>query len=138
MGRLSQPRVRCAARTGRAGTVPAVPVTRFARLGSWVYRRRRLVVGLWLAAVAVLAPLAPQLQGALASGGFVAQNSEAIRAGNELAAWLPRRPRSELFVVAPHADIPKLRQTIAPLARFPHVVVPPGGPQIVRSRTGPA
>jgi len=115
-----------------------VPVTRFARLGSWVYRRRRLVVALWLAAVVVLAPLAPQLQGALASGGFIAQDSEAVKAGNELASWLPRRPRSELLVVAPHGDVAKLRQTIAPLLHFPHVVVPPAGPAIVRSPTGPA
>jgi putative drug exporter of the RND superfamily len=103
-----------------------------------VYRRRRLVVGLWLAAVAVLAPLAPQLQGALASGGFIAQDSEAVRAGNMLYRWLPRRPQSELLVVAPRGDVADLRRTIAPLRHFPHVAVPPAGPVIVRSRRGPA
>jgi putative drug exporter of the RND superfamily len=123
---------------GRTGTVHPVPAQRFASLGSWVYRRRRLVVGLWLAAVVVLAPLAPQLQGVLASGGFVAQDSEAVKAGNMLYRWLPGRPRSELVVVAPRGNVADLRRTIAPLARFPHVVVPPGGPRIVRSHRGPA
>jgi len=113
-------------RRGRTGTVHAVPAQRFASLGSWVYRRRRLVVGLWLAAVVVLAPLAPRLQGILAPGGFVAQHSEAVKAGNMLYRWLPQRPRSELVVVAPNGDVADLRRTIAPLARFPHVVLPPG------------
>jgi uncharacterized membrane protein YdfJ with MMPL/SSD domain len=121
-----------------AGTVRRVPAQRFASLGRWVYRRRRLVVGLWLAAVLGLAPLAPRLQGVLASGGFVAQDSEAVKAGNMLYRWLPRRPRSELVVVAPDGNVAGLRRTIAPLAGFPHVVAPPGGPRIVRSRRGPA
>jgi RND superfamily putative drug exporter len=125
-------------RRGPTGTVHPVPAQRFASLGSWVYRRRRLVIGLWLAAVVVLAPLAPRLQGILAPGGFVAQDSEAVRAGNMLYRWLPQRPRSELVVVAPNGDVADLRRTIAPLARFPHVVLPPGGPRIVRSHRGPA
>ena len=123
---------------GPRGYGSAVPAQRFASLGRWVYRRRRLVVGLWLAAVAVLAPLAPQLQGILAPGGFVAQDSEAVRAGNMLYRWLPQRPRSELVVVAPDGNVADLRRTIAPLAHFPHVVLPPSGPRIVRSRRGRA
>jgi RND superfamily putative drug exporter len=115
-----------------------VPAQHFASLGRWVYRRRRLVVGLWLAAVAVLAPLAPQLQGVLASGGFIAQDSEAVQAGNMLYRWLPQRPRSELIVVAPSGNVADLRRTIAPLARFPHVDLPPSGPRIVRARRGHA
>ena len=94
------------------------------------------MVGLWLAAVALLAPLAPQLQGILASGGFIAQDSEAVQAGNMLYRWLPQRPRSELIVVAPDGNVAGLRRTIAPLVRFPHVVLPPTGPRIVRSRGG--
>jgi len=96
------------------------------------------VVGLWLAAVALLAPLAPQLQGILASGGFIAQDSEAVKAGNLLYRWLPQRPRSELIVVAPNGNVADLRRTVAPLVRFPHVVLPPTGPRIVRSRNGHA
>jgi RND superfamily putative drug exporter len=103
-----------------------------------VYRRRRLVVALWLVAVCVLAPLAPRLQGSLASGGFIAQDSEAVRAGNMLNGWLPNRPQSELLVVAPRGDVADLRRAIAPLRHFPHVALPPSGPVIVRSRTGPA
>jgi uncharacterized membrane protein YdfJ with MMPL/SSD domain len=103
-----------------------------------VYRRRRLVVAVWLAAVAVLAPLAPQLQGALASGGFIAQDSEAVRAGNMLNRWIPRRPQSELVVVAPDGDVADLRETIAPLRHFPHADLPASGPAIVRSHRGPA
>ena len=123
-------------RAGVGGYGSRVPAQRFASLGRWVYRRRRVVVGLWLAAVALLAPLAPQLQGILASGGFIAQDSEAVRAGNMLYRWLPQRPRSELIVVAPNGNVADLRRTIAPLVRFPHVVLPPTGPRIVRSRRG--
>jgi len=125
-------------RRAAPGYGSSVPAQRFASLGRWVYRRRRLVVGLWLAAVAVLAPLAPQLQGILAPGGFVAQDSEAVKAGNMLYRWLPQRPRSELIVVAPHGNVADLRRTIAPLVRFPHVVLPPAGPRIVHARRGPA
>jgi len=123
-------------RAGAGGYGSRVPAQRFASLGRWVYRRRRVVVGLWLAAVALLAPLAPQLQGILASGGFIAQDSEAVQAGNMLYRWLPQRPRSELIVVAPNGNVTDLRRTIAPLVRFPHVVLPPTGPRIVRSRRG--
>jgi uncharacterized membrane protein YdfJ with MMPL/SSD domain len=115
-----------------------VPASRFAAFGRWVYRRRRLVVGVWLVAVAVLVPLAPQLQGALAAGGFIAQDSEAVRAGNLLHTWMPRRPQAELVVVAPRGSAADLRRTIAPLRHFPHVVLPPSGAVIVRSRVGPA
>ncbi|HEY3765797.1 MAG TPA: MMPL family transporter [Gaiellales bacterium] len=115
-----------------------MPAHRFASLGRWVYRRRRLVVGLWLAAVVVLAPLAPLLPGSLAAGGFIAQDSEAVRAGNDLARWLPNRPRSELIVVAPRGNVADLRRTIAPLMHFPHVRLPPSGPVIVRSHSGRA
>jgi RND superfamily putative drug exporter len=123
---------------GRRRYGSAVPAPRFASLGRWVYRHRRLVIALWLAAMAVLAPLAPQLQGALASGGFVAQDSEAVRAGNLLNRWLPSRPQSELLVVAPQGNVADLRRAIAPLRGFPHLAVPASGPVIVRSRTGPA
>ena len=136
MRRPQPPLVRVGAARRRYGS--RVPDQRFASLGRWVYRRRRLVVALWLVAMAVLAPLAPQLQGALASGGFVAQDSEAVRAGNMLNRWLPHRPQSELLVVAPHGDVADLRRAIAPLRGFPHLAVPPSGPVIVRSRTGPA
>ena len=123
---------------GPPGYGSRVPASRFASLGRWVYRRRRLVVAAWLVAVAVLAPLAPQLQGALASGGFIAQDSEAVRAGTLLDRWIPGRPQSELVVVAPRGNVRKLRRTIAPLRHFPNVDLPASGPAIVRSRRGPA
>jgi uncharacterized membrane protein YdfJ with MMPL/SSD domain len=111
---------------------------RFAALGRLVYRRRRRVLAAWLVGLAVLAPLAPRLQGALAAGGFNAQGSEAIRAGELLHRWIPGRPQAQLVVVSPQGRVAALRRALAPLARFPHVVLPPGGPAIVRSTRGPA
>ncbi|HUZ84368.1 MAG TPA: hypothetical protein VMU66_06710, partial [Gaiellales bacterium] len=108
-------------------------------LGRWVYRRRRLVVAVWLVAMVVLVPLAPRLQSALASGGFVAQDSEAVHAGGMLQHWLPRRPRAQLVVVSATADVAAFRRAVEPALRVPHVVRPgPGGLRVVRSTRGTA
>ena len=94
--------------------------------------------GLWLAAVAVLAPLAPQLQGALASGGFVAQDSEAVRAGNMLNRWLPAGPSRSSLVVAPRRQRRRPAPHDRAAARASRTsTLPPSGPRIVRSRTRP-
>jgi RND superfamily putative drug exporter len=111
---------------------------RFARLGRAVYRHRRRVVAAWAVALVALVPLAPRLQGALASGGFVAQDSEAVRAGDRLARWVPGRPEAVLVVVAETGDAAVLRRAVAPLAGFPHVLAGPGGPRVVTSADGTA
>jgi putative drug exporter of the RND superfamily len=108
------------------------------RLGRLIYRRRRVVVAAWLAALLVLAPLAPRVQGALASGGFIAQGSEAVRAGDALQRWVPGRPQSVLVVVTPSGDVAALRRAVAPLHGFPHLVPSPGGAPITRSPRGDA
>ena len=110
----------------------------FAALGRLVYRHRRRVVAGWLVALAALAPLTPRLQGALAPGGFTAQTSEAVRAGDMLANWLPGRARSQLVVVSPSGDLQRLRKAVVLLRSYPHVLDQPGGVQIVRSHRGPA
>jgi uncharacterized membrane protein YdfJ with MMPL/SSD domain len=115
-----------------------MPEMSFAAFGRWVHRRRRWVAAAWLVALVGLGPLAPRLQGALASGGFNADGSEAIRAADELHRWIPGRPQSRLAVVAPDGDVAALRRAVAPLAHFPHVITGPGGPVVVRSRTGTA
>ena len=111
---------------------------RFAALGRVMYRRRRAVLAAWLTGLAVFGPLAPRLEGVLAAGGFNAQGSEAVRTADLLHRWIPGRPQAQLVVVSPQGDVPALRRAVAPLRRFPHVVLPPGGPRIVRSPRGAA
>ncbi len=109
--------------------------TLFDSLGGWIYRRRRPVLAAWLAALLVLAPLAPRLQGSLASGGFIAQGSEAVRASEALQRAVPARPRSVLLVVARTHDLAGFRAAVAPAAHLAGVT---GSPRIVRASNGGA
>ncbi len=52
----------------------------FLQLGYTMYRRRRLVVGLWLVLVLLSLPLAPRVAGVLAVGGFSNERMEASQA----------------------------------------------------------
>lgn len=119
-----------------AGRVyPGAPVSQgFERLGGWIYTRRRWVLGAWLVALLCLGPLAPRLQDSLGSGGFIAQDSEAVQAGDELRQLFPDRPRSYLLVVADTGDAAALRRTVTPalggladVVGPPRIVVAPGG-----------
>ena len=73
-------------------------MTPFDRLGRFVARRARWVVGAWALVVLVALPLAPQVPGKLSAGGFILDDLESARAksllGRELGA-----PPSALVVV---------------------------------------
>jgi putative drug exporter of the RND superfamily len=108
----------------------------FSRLGRAVYRHRRATIAAWLVALAVLAPFAPRLQGALAAGGFIANGSEAVEAGNELQTLVPARPESLIVVVADRGGTRALRPAVAPLAGLPELL--PGSPSFLRAPGGRA
>ncbi len=55
-------------------------MTVFERIGRFAYRRRWLVVGLWLLLLLVAVPLAPRASGALHAGGFNLADLESSRA----------------------------------------------------------
>ena len=73
-------------------------VTPFDRLGRFVARRARWVVGAWALVVLAALPLAPQVPGRLSAGGFILDDLESARAkallGRELDA-----PPSALVIV---------------------------------------
>jgi len=73
-------------------------VTPFDRLGRFVVRRARWVVGGWAVLLLLALPLAPQLPGRLSAGGFILDDLESARAkallGTELGV-----PPSALVVV---------------------------------------
>ncbi|MFL5709846.1 MAG: MMPL family transporter [Chloroflexota bacterium] len=73
-------------------------MTPFDRLGRFVVRRARWVVGAWAVLLVLALPLAPQLPGRLSAGGFILDDLESARAkallGTELGA-----PPSAVVVV---------------------------------------
>ncbi len=73
-------------------------MTPFDRLGQFVVRRARWVVGAWVVLLLLALPFAPQLPGRLSAGGFILDDLESARAkallGNELGA-----PPSALVIV---------------------------------------
>ncbi|MGK2851503.1 MAG: MMPL family transporter [Candidatus Limnocylindrales bacterium] len=73
-------------------------VTPFDRLGQFVVRRARLVIGAWALLLLLALPLAPQVPGALSAGGFILDDLESARAKAVLEAELGAPP-SALVVV---------------------------------------
>ena len=73
-------------------------VTPFDRLGRFVVRRARLVIGAWALMVLLAIPLAPQVPGALSAGGFILDDLESARAKAVLEDELGAPP-SALVVV---------------------------------------
>jgi len=73
-------------------------VTPFDRLGRFVVRRARLVIGAWALMVLLALPLAPQVPGALSAGGFILDDLESARAKTVLEDELGVPP-SALVVV---------------------------------------
>ena len=73
-------------------------MTPFDRLGRFVVRRARWVVGAWVVLLLLALPFAPQLPGRLSAGGFILDDLESARAkallGSELGA-----PPSALVIV---------------------------------------
>ena len=76
----------------------------FDRLGRFVVRRARLVIGAWAVLIAVALPLAPQAPGALSAGGFISDDLESARAKAILEAELGSPP-SALVVVFSSPDL---------------------------------
>ena len=70
----------------------------FDRLGRFVARRARLVIGAWGVLIILALPLAPQAPGVLSAGGFINDNLESARAKAVLEAELGAPP-SALVVV---------------------------------------
>ena len=60
----------------------------FYHLGKFATRHRWLIVGLWMVAVAVALPFAPQASNVLQSGGFISPDAESQRAINVLTEKL--------------------------------------------------
>ncbi|MEX1173601.1 MAG: MMPL family transporter [Chloroflexota bacterium] len=73
-------------------------MTPFDRLGRFVVRRARLVIGAWALLLLVALTLAPRLPGALAAGGFILDDLESARAKTLLEQELGAPP-SALVVV---------------------------------------
>src|SRR6478752_5449611 len=103
-------------------------VTPFDRLGRFVVRRARWVVGGWAVLFLLALPLAPQLPGRLSAGGFILDDLESARAkallGTELGV-----PPSALVVVFSSPDLqagtPAFESAaaaaVADIASAPHV-----------------
>ncbi len=64
----------------------------FFRLGRIVTRYRWLIVGLWIVAIAIALPFAPQATQVLHSGGFVSQDFESEQTINLLVQKLHFNP----------------------------------------------
>ena len=73
-------------------------MTPFERLGRFVARRARLVIGAWAVLLLLSLPLAPQVPGALSAGGFILDDLESARAKALLEDELGAPP-SALVVV---------------------------------------
>jgi RND superfamily putative drug exporter len=73
-------------------------VTPFDRLGRFVVRRARWVIGAWALLILGALPLAPQAPGALSAGGFILDDLESARAKSTLERELGAPP-SALVVV---------------------------------------
>jgi RND superfamily putative drug exporter len=102
----------------------------FYRLGLWCARRRWLVIGAWLLALAAAVPLAPQVVGALRSGGFSLADLEASRASLLLQDTLGTPPSAMVIVLQSTTDAragdpafeAAAAQTIADVPHAAHVV----------------
>ena len=76
----------------------------FDRLGRFVVRHARLVIGAWGVLIVLALPLAPRAPGALSAGGFINANLESARAKAILEAELGAPP-SALVIVFSSPDL---------------------------------
>jgi putative drug exporter of the RND superfamily len=67
-------------------------------LGCWLYRGRRLVLGVWAAVVLVALPIAPQVFRSLNAGGFSSPDLEAFRASQLLSDGFGSDPSNLVLV----------------------------------------
>jgi len=77
-------------------------VTIFDRLGRFVVRRRRAVIGAWAILLLSAVPFAPHVGGALRAGGFSLADLESSRAREVLRAELGAPPSAVVVVI--HSD----------------------------------
>jgi RND superfamily putative drug exporter len=100
------------------------PVSLFQRLGAFCARRRYAVVASWAVLLLLAMPFAPQLPGALRSGGFSLDDLEASRARLLLQEELGLPPSAMVIVVRSESDLragdPRFELAVAQaLARVP-------------------
>ena len=79
-------------------------MTVFERLGDFCARRRRAVVGAWLLLLLLALPLAPQLPGALRSGGFSLDDLEASQARLLLESEIGAPPSAMVILFQSETD----------------------------------
>jgi RND superfamily putative drug exporter len=104
-------------------------VTPFDRLGRFVVRHARLVIGAWGLLLLVALPLAPQAPGALSAGGFILDDLESARAKALLEDELGVPPSALVVVLTSEtatAGTPEFETAVLAatrdLATAPHVV----------------
>jgi RND superfamily putative drug exporter len=104
-------------------------VTPFDRLGRFVVRRARWVIGTWALLILVALPLAPQTPGALSAGGFILDDLESARAKTTLERELGAPPSALVVVFSSEtlrAGTPEFELAAAAAMRdipdAPHVV----------------
>ncbi|HET9456197.1 MAG TPA: MMPL family transporter [Candidatus Limnocylindrales bacterium] len=102
---------------------------RFAALGRFAVRRRWWILATWLLVLAVAAPLAPNVVGALRAGGFILPDLESARAKQQLQDELNAPPsaivivlHSETFVAGTPEFEAAAAEAIADVQSAPHVV----------------
>src|SRR6476659_1743972 len=83
---------------------PDITVTPFDRLGRFVVRRARWVLGAWAVLLLLALPLVPRVPGVLSAGGFILDDLESARAKSTLEAELGVPP-SALVVVFSSPDL---------------------------------
>src|SRR5215212_1379321 len=83
---------------------PLTRVSLFYRIGLFCARRRWLVIGAWAVLLLAALPLAPQLPGALRSGGFTLDDLEASRARILLQDKLGSPPSAMVIVFESETD----------------------------------
>jgi RND superfamily putative drug exporter len=105
------------------------PVTPFDRLGRFVVRHARLVLGVWAVILLLALPLAPQVPGALSAGGFILDDLESARAKAILETELGAPPSAVVVVFSSptlRAGTPAFElaaaQAMQDIPSAPHVV----------------
>jgi RND superfamily putative drug exporter len=117
-----------------APTAPApeeAPRSRFARLGRFVARRRRLVLVIYVAGLLVAGTLGSQLLGSLKSEGFDDQGSESARAARALTGEFGVQDPLAVLAVRSPAGVDDPAGTAAATALVREISSRPGVRQVV-------
>jgi RND superfamily putative drug exporter len=102
--------------------------TAFERLGTFVVRHRRAVIGAWVVLLLAAVPFAPQAAGALRAGGFTLSDLPSARARQVLESELGTAPSAAVVVLhsdtaiagSPAFEVPAAA-AVRDLATAPHV-----------------